>query len=907
MQPAKKTIFLKINSLRLCGEPIPWLLFCLILLACTAVEAESLPVVTAKTPLPVTVSQPTAIATGPDQSLYLLDTHQQVLKIPANNKPRFLTGPGLLDHPLDLKWGESGLWVADTGNHRLLLFDAQGRMQRAFYPKPPSCPEEKPGCNRLPPEPVAVAEVDDILLWSDRRYHRVCRLRLPKGKPLDCFGGRGEEEGKFQFPFQIAIDRDKFPHVVDILNARIQIFDKDGRFFRQQGRFGFEAGELFRPNGLAMDKDRDRLFISDGYFGTITLFQEGEAAGVLKTSGGQPLYFDSPTGLAFDNGSLYVAETGAGKVWKLTLKEMDMPLPPKAGSTTVQASQKNCLLCHLEWAEEGPAAIKQPDQQGIMPVASFRMCYSCHNGPVMDSRTIINDGEQHPVIYEPEKDKQRHAKLWPRKDKLPDELFPITEDHQLTCATCHTPHEDTSSATLYQGHQNAWLGVPNPEGKLCERCHESKAKNARESNPKWRGRNHPMGIHLAKPPHRGASGYPSDPDLHHGLPTKLAELGGSLDKENRVICQSCHQIHGGVSQFLLLMNANRGQLCGQCHKRQFSRGKKEARRKGAHPVNIEPDEEMKRDGKKVKFVTCLSCHPVHEGKPGTPMLLKPTPGLCHDCHKRQHARDKDDALKKGVHPVNFDLEESVTLKGRNIKRVDCLTCHAVHKGKPNTPALVEDHHDGQLCRACHEDNIPVLGSDHDLRITAGDSQNRLEQTPAQSGLCGACHSLHRGEGKWPYLYASAMVDDPSRPSKEGEKSNFKRDQLCINCHQDNAKAVGKEKFIEYFSHPYQQIVLQSDKDKMPLLGKDGSDQAIGAIGCTTCHDPHVWQPDHWNKKQPPLAGNRKNLEGDPNSSFLRITKPTKTFCLNCHGKETRIKFLYFHHKSNARGKLNYLK
>lgn len=48
------------------------------------------------------------------------------------------------------------------------------------------------------------------------------------------------------------------------------------------------------------------------------------------------------------------------------------------------------------------------------------------------------------------------------------------------------------------------------------------------------------------------------------------------------------------------------------------------------------------------------------------------------------------------------------------------------------------------------------------------------------------------------------------------------------------------------------------------------------------------------RKTPPLAGNRNNLQGDPYTSFLRETKPEKTFCLSCHGLMTRTKFKYYH-------------
>lgn len=877
----------------------------ILLLAVSSLQVQSKPRVKALTALPIEVEQPTAVTVGPDRTLYIVDASQRILAFGPNGQSRVLVSTDL-HHPLDLRWIDDGLWVADTGQQRLLRYDGDGRLQQSIDLKPPPCPEDKPQCQFPAPEPVALASVDEILFWADRRSHHICRLQLPEGKPLGCFGGRGEEPGQFQYPFQLAIDRDKFLHGVDILNARLQIFDKDGRFFRQQGRFGFGHGELFRPNGMAIQTDRDRLFVSDGYFGTISVFDQGKPQGVLLDSAGRPLRFDSPTGLAFAGGQLYVAETGGNKIWRLVLDEADVAEPAVSPADPPSFAQKNCLLCHLEWASQAPAEICQADEQGISPVASLRMCYSCHNGPVMDSRLAIGAGAQHPVIYEPKKDKRRHAKLWPRKEKLPKGLFPLTEDHQLTCVSCHTPHEDSPSKALYPGHRNAWLRVPNPDGQLCERCHESKAESARERQPRRKGLNHPLGFHLAKPPFQGAADYSKDPNLQRGLPDTLANRGASLNQHGQMICQSCHQIHGGVGQNLLILDDNKGQLCRQCHRRQFSHSKQDARSKGVHPVNIKPDEEMKRNGKKVEFITCNSCHPVHEGKPGTPMLLKPAPELCHDCHQRQHAKGKDEARTKGVHPVNFDLDDPVTLKGKQVKRVDCLTCHAVHHGKPNTPALVEDHHNGQLCRTCHEDNLPVLGSDHDLRISAKESQNRLEETPTQSGLCGACHTLHRGKGEWPFLYAAAIVDDPSHPSKEEEKSEFKRDQLCLNCHQDHTNAVGKEKFIEYFSHPHEQIILRSDKDRMPLLGQDESDQDFGAIGCTTCHDPHVWQPGHRNQKRPPLAENNENLAGDPHSSFLRITQPTQSFCLNCHGQDTRVKFLYFHDPENARGKVDYL-
>jgi DNA-binding beta-propeller fold protein YncE len=56
----------------------------------------------------------------------------------------------------------------------------------------------------------------------------------------------GEMDGQFQYPYQMVFDRDGYLHVVDILNSRIQQFDKNGRFFATIGKFGTDKNALFR-------------------------------------------------------------------------------------------------------------------------------------------------------------------------------------------------------------------------------------------------------------------------------------------------------------------------------------------------------------------------------------------------------------------------------------------------------------------------------------------------------------------------------------------------------------------------------------------------------------------------------------------------------------------------------------
>ncbi len=936
------------------------------------------------------LEQPVAVAVSSNGQMSVLDGSGLLLSA-ANGQLRTIGGriPGT---SLDVFSYKEKWLVADPKGHRLLILNKAGAIEQ-------SIDVTVTADSKKPPEPVAVAANEGILFWADRANHRVCRYDLKKQLALDCFGKHGEMDGEFQYPYQMAFDRDGYLYVVDIMNARIQMFDKTGRFFAQLGRFGSGKAELFRPNGIAIDPKHDLIFVSDSYFGTIKLFRAGERLGELVNAAAQAIVLKSPTGLAWRDGKLLVAETLAGQLTELSLIDADNTQVVVSNEDDSEQSQKNCLVCHLSWAKQG----NEPDQKNMLPEASMLMCYSCHNGAIMDSRFQIGKGGQHASVYDSDElKKKRHDKTKARfpgadsgvviqlpkgKDRLP-EIFPRTASKDLLCTSCHTPHtKGEGNETLYEGHKNAWLRVPNKGGDLCERCHESKVRQARELDVKKRGINHPLSIKLSKPPKPDEPGYALEKNMHKGLPKHIVATGGVLGSEDGLICQTCHQVHGGHSDRELTALANdKGELCVTCHEKQNSKDKKDAhhksthpvnikpkkpmkkddkdvkfvscqichkihdgkqgtalieekykqpddlcqtcherqsskdkddaRRKGVHPVDIEPektDPPMKKDDKEVKFVSCQTCHNVHDGNPDTALLekgIKDTEALCHTCHARQHAKDKDEAFKKGVHPVNIEMDEAVEIvKGKKTKEVGCLTCHAVHAGKPGTPALVEDHRDGQLCAHCHAGKQAIVGSDHDLRITAKDKQNRFKEKPSV-GVCSSCHTLHRGENKEPHMYSAKEVLGGST-DKELQQSSLREDRLCINCHQK--KGIAEKKVVKAFKHPHKDIVLRSAKEVMPLLDKNEKVHEFGEIACVTCHDPHFWNAEklEQSRKQPRsvvATGNKDNVEGTPLNSFLRTKGVKGTFCVDCHGLEAQTKYKYFHDKKLVRNiGVDYLK
>ena len=756
------------------------------------------------------LDQPSDVAISKDGHAYVLDgVNNRVVVFDENATWSFSFGQSAgLNLPMGIAISEDKVYLADTGNHRISMFDLAGRLIKHL-----------PLSGEKPAEPVALTISEGIISWSDRRNHRVCRIDASTGKELLCWGKRGELASEFLFPFQIKHDRDGYLQVVDVINARVQGFNQQGRRFGQAGRFGLADGELYRPNGLAL---RERhMLVSDAYRGTISVFYDGEFDGFLMDEKKNPIKFSAPVALSIEQDKLYVVDALENRVEVFQLSEIQATIPQQA---TLETSQKNCISCHLEWSDEYKAG--KISHEDVPPVASERMCYSCHHGAVLDSRRSIGHGEQHPDIHhQREKDKTQKDKK--REDEIP-EAFPLLSDNhnkekQLSCGSCHTPHSaDIDEAdTLYSEHANPWLRVLNKDGDLCQQCHESKLASTLNKKFPLKGINHPVGVYLKQPPAGETEGYAVDEHLHKGMPKKLLEQGLSLGGDKQMICQSCHQIHGAANEALT-------------------------------PLEIDDAQ------------------------------------LCTACHERQHAKDEKDARKKGIHPVNIELEKSVKVGEEEIKKITCLTCHDLHNGKEGTALLKFDNRDGKLCSFCHEEYEQVANTDHDLRVTAKNHENHFDQKPEQAGVCGSCHSLHKGDEQTDFLYAG----ERRKYKEKGKEKPLERDRICMNCHQD--KGVAEKRTVELFSHPFEDLVLRSDAKVMPLVNAKNEIEEFGAIACVTCHDPHRWQPEHGSKKKLIEKQTAKNQDGNVLNSFLRRRGAKDTFCVKCHGIEARPKYKYYH-------------
>lgn len=107
------------------------------------------------------------------------------------------------------------------------------------------------GDELLRPTGLAVDMARDRLYVTDTAEHRIVVFDL-KGQHLFDWGRRGPGEGEFNFPTDVDVDVDGKLYALDTLNARVQVFDDTGKFLRAFGERGSANGSFQIPKGIAV-------------------------------------------------------------------------------------------------------------------------------------------------------------------------------------------------------------------------------------------------------------------------------------------------------------------------------------------------------------------------------------------------------------------------------------------------------------------------------------------------------------------------------------------------------------------------------------------------------------------------------------------------------------------------------
>ena len=299
-----------------------------------------------------------------------------------------------------------------------------------------------------------------------------------------------------------------------------------------------------------------------------------------------------------------------------------MALPASAELGPEVADQFECAACHTERLREfrrrGAATLVEHERTldldtGRQDASSAPdMCLSCHDGFVMDSRSLWKQGHRgHPVGMMPS-----------QRIDLPvagnEPVFPMNDDGRMYCGTCHSPHHHGSATTA----PPPFMRVGLEDGNLCGSCHSDKQSVADSDH--------------ARRPSRRASAPP--------------------DYSERDVCTRCHVAHDAQGPVMWAREPGNAKLvadalCLSCHEGDVDRYE--------HPHMIEAWSNglrsglvadsgatmpvFDRDGSRAPtgVIGCATCHDAHRQRPaGLPderrglflRRARTEQMLCADCH-----------------------------------------------------------------------------------------------------------------------------------------------------------------------------------------------------------------------------------------------------------------------------------
>ncbi|SNB46642.1 6-bladed beta-propeller [Geobacter sp. DSM 9736] len=257
------------------------------------------------------LDKPVHIASNGQGKIYVVDQKNGVVFFDLPKKQVKILGGveslELLKRPSGIALdGEGNVYVGDAQERRIVVFGQNGEISRTMDL---SARLKNIGS-------FAIDKARKVLIVPDIWEHKVVMFDL-NGNYIRGVGKRGTQEGDFNYPSSVAVDRQGNILVCDAMNARIQRFTHELKLINTFGKRGDGPGEFNIIKGVSVDSE-GHIYVTDGKSHNLGIYNEqGE---VLLSIGGPfslqpglsvtPGGFLLPQGIYIDqNDTIYIVDS----------------------------------------------------------------------------------------------------------------------------------------------------------------------------------------------------------------------------------------------------------------------------------------------------------------------------------------------------------------------------------------------------------------------------------------------------------------------------------------------------------------------------------------------------------------------------------------------------------------------